>query len=431
MNRLLQYIGIFASITAAAFAAYYIYQNSINFLDPFFYWAGIFAVIASITFLILRIFHGKNWVTKSGKAFILGSDLIAAIDNTLKELPKPTRSTISNLGGHILYRFTRLGMLALGLALIPIWLLWQQNKKIDLQNDRINIQNNLLEADRRSSLIVMMSNILDRVDDEIQNKQLEFEELNTHPDSMQFPLSKPLINRIVALSRAFQPYQKLQGDTLSHKLISPERGQLFISLMENQLDSFTQNTIVQKGNFDYAIIGEINLNHANLHGANLHETDLRGAILHDAILRGADLRGANLEVANLEGADLSGADFIKVNFGGADLDGAHLNGTHLDGAHFDYADLSGADLSGAFLGLAELPMADLSGADLSGTDLRRAYLRGTNLSRANFLQTYNHSKEQLLKTKSLYKSIALDPSLKTQLQNERPCLFTEKGCSTE
>ena len=42
-----------------------------------------------------------------------------------------------------------------------------QNQKIEVQNDRINVQNNLMEAERRSNLMFLMSNILDKVDEEI------------------------------------------------------------------------------------------------------------------------------------------------------------------------------------------------------------------------------------------------------------------------
>ena len=112
-----------------------------------------------------------------------------------------------------------------------------------------------------------MSNILDKVDEEIREQKLK----------SKYRLSKPLINRIVALSKAFRPYRMMEGDTLSKKLVSPERGQLFIALMENNLDSLTQQTIASNGDFSYAVIGEINLKRAILSDAKLEGGDLRGA----------------------------------------------------------------------------------------------------------------------------------------------------------
>ena len=46
-------------------------------------------------------------------------------------------------------------------------LLAKQTEKLDTQNHRLNIQNNIIEEDRRSSLVELLSNILDKVDEEI------------------------------------------------------------------------------------------------------------------------------------------------------------------------------------------------------------------------------------------------------------------------
>ncbi|MEM9920824.1 MAG: pentapeptide repeat-containing protein [Bacteroidota bacterium] len=296
-------------------------------------------------------------------------------------------------------------------------LLTGQNLRIDTQNIRINIQNNLLEADRRSSLVFLMSNILDKVDDEIKEQKTAIKgNLGSVPDSIKYSLSKPLINRIVALSKAFNPYKILEADTLSNKLVSPERGQLFIALMENNLDSITQNTIVQRGNFSNAIIDQV-----NLRGAYLRRADLRGAYLRGAYLRGADLRRAYLFGADLFGADLRGADLR-----GADLRRAYLNVADLNEADLRRAYLHGADLNGADLHGAYLNGAYLRGADLRGADLRRAYLNVADLSEAKSITT-----QQLLKAKTLYKSQNLDPTIKKELEAQKPCLFTKEGCPEE
>jgi len=189
---------------------------------------------------------------------------------------------------------------------------------MSVQNDRLNLQNNLIEADRRSSLVFLMSNVLDKVDEEIR-EQKDSPEFISEPEDVQFSLSEPLINRIVALSRAFRPYRMMEGDTLSEKLVSPERGQLFIALMENKLDSLTQNTIVERGDFSYAVIGEVDLRGAKLREANLLSAYLRSAYLGSAKLRSAylgsaDLRYADLSSTYLGSADLSSADLSSANF---------------------------------------------------------------------------------------------------------------------
>ncbi|MBK7873354.1 MAG: pentapeptide repeat-containing protein [Saprospiraceae bacterium] len=160
-----------------------------------------------------------------------------------------------------------------------------QNMLLRDQNDRIKLQNNLLEADRRSSLVFLMSNILDKMDDEIKINLMRTKNAinrgefspDSIPERLRYKLSDALIGRIIALSRAFQPYQMMQSDTLSGQLVSPERGQLFISLMQNKLDSATQNTIVAAGDFSYAIIGKISIENAVLDEINLAFSSLKGA----------------------------------------------------------------------------------------------------------------------------------------------------------
>ena len=177
-------------------------------------------------------------------------------------------------------------------GLIGSVLIFKQNDLLNTQNERIDLQNNLLEAERRSSLIFLMSNVLDKVDDEIKEQRDDFKrKLESVPDSVKYSLSKPLISRIVALSRSLRPYRMMEGDTLS-ELVSPERGQLFISLMENGLDSLTQNTIMENGDFSYTVIGKIDLS-----GAELSQANLRGAYLHETNLVWADLIWADLSRA--------------------------------------------------------------------------------------------------------------------------------------
>ncbi len=259
-----------------------------------------------------------------------------------------------------------------------------QNEKIEMQNDRLNLQNNLIEADRRSSLVFLMSNILDKVDEEIQEqkKGLPKDKFGNVPDSIKFRLSKPLISRIVALSRAFRPYRLLEGDTLSENVVSLERGQLFIALMENDLDSLTQNTIVENGDFSNAVVGKINLKNANLWRANLSEANFSEANLIGINLKGADLHGANLDEAKLSEANLNEANLIGVSLIGADLRYSDLR----------YSDLIGADLRGAYLSEADLRGAKLietnfRGADLRGVDTKGANFRGANLRETDLSET--------------------------------------------
>ncbi|MEM6805600.1 MAG: hypothetical protein AAF696_29655 [Bacteroidota bacterium] len=107
-------------------------------------------------------------------------------------------------------------------------LLSEQNSKIDFQNKRIVQQNQLLEAERRSSLVFLFNNVLDALDQDLKNPVDSLSALRGF-DGTQARLSKQLVGRIIALSRRLVPYRPYDyvNDSLSF-LRSPERGQLLI-----------------------------------------------------------------------------------------------------------------------------------------------------------------------------------------------------------
>jgi len=269
-------------------------------------------------------------------------------------------------------------------------LLYNQNQLIVKQNDRIDIQNSLLEADRRSSLVFLMSNILDKVDSEIKSQRDTMQNEVTESSEIKYSLSKPLMSRIIALSRALRPYRIMDGDTLSTELISPERGQLFIALMENGLDSRTQYEIVNKGNFSYADIGRTRIYNASFPNANLSHVNLNST----SFMWGGDLLGVNF----------SGAKLLFVNFSGADIGNV---------------DFSGADLT----------KANFGGVKLGGVNFANAKLYHANFRKADFSGVKNINFNQLKNVKSLFDAKNIDPDLLLILKEKKPCLFTEKGCS--
>jgi uncharacterized protein YjbI with pentapeptide repeats len=252
-----------------------------------------------------------------------------------------------------------------------------QNRLVTAQNKRLDQQTNLQEAERRSSLVFLFSNVMDAVDRELKER-----------NNKQRKLSKQLIGRIIALSASLKPYKYLtEGDTLTSVLLSPERGQLLIRLVESDLDSVTYLNIFRKANFEYADLkranlssaklrdanlSSANLSSANLSSANLRGANLRNANLSDANLSDANLRNANLSFANLSFANLSAANLRFVNLSAANLSAANLRSSNLRNADLMYADLSSANLRSANLSFAYLRDANLSGADLSDADLRDA-----------------------------------------------------------
>jgi hypothetical protein len=189
-------------------------------------------------------------------------------------------------------------------------LLEAQNIKIDSQTELMNQQMFLSEASRRSALVVLMSNIMDKVDDEIKDQKDEFLKKGiskSAADTLKYSLSQSLIGQIAALSYSFKPYRYMEGDTLIAGPLSPERGQLLITLTLLPLDTFTLNKVYQLATFESSDLQDVVLVGAYLVGAELYGANLFKADLIDAILR-----RANLSEANLSGADLSGVDLHEA-----------------------------------------------------------------------------------------------------------------------
>ena len=455
MNKFFQFLGLVVFILGIGYGVLYLKSNSDIFNEALRI-LGLLALVALVGYMIARMIWGKNWVIKGGGSTVIGGDLIAAIQQFTKELPTPSKEATASLIGNIIYRFTRIGVFAVLLALIPLALLWQQNQllsrqneKIDKQNDLFNFQNEkvtqqtdflleqtgllktqnglfeaqnknveiqtgllgtqneqlvaqnklfgfqnkkvseqtallntqnekleyqnqrvseqtdlfkkqnekldvqiqLQESNRRGALIVMMSNIMDKVDEELKEDWNE--------DSIR-NLSPQLIGRIAALSQSFKPYRFLKDNTLIKVPSSPERGQLLLALINSDLDVVTYQDIYLVATFRYAYLVEANLNKANL-------------------------RNADLKIANLSQANLSNANLMFSNLFNANLSNANLSNTNLMKADLNYAILVDANLRIANLWYADLKYADLRYADLRYANLEYIQLNNTRVVEKKWL----------------------------------------------
>lgn len=232
-------------------------------------------------------------------------------------------------------------------------LLTQQNLLLQNQNYRLDQQTYLQEADRRSSLIFLMGNLLDAMDRELKSDVGQ-------PGVRD--LSPQIIGRVVALSKSLRPYRYLESDSLVARELSPERGQLLVSIVNSQIDNSSLRRIFQFSDFSFAdlkgavLSGEylsgINLRRADLANATLDETDLSradlsGADLSEAVLARANLREARFRQSLMNNAYLESADLTQASFYEANMRSANLAGAILRQTHFTKADLSGANLFGA------------------------------------------------------------------------------------
>lgn len=443
----------------------------------FWKFAAIITWICLGASVIFFFYLKKQWFL-FGKEVLLGHRLHSSINKLFSEIEerKISKDTLSDVSKHVLWRLTRIGFFAVIAALIPVtfvalqsYLLSNQNQLLLKQNDRIDLQNNLLEADRRSSLVFLMSNVLDRADVEISRQRETMRKGGENvSDSVKYSLSKPLTNRIVALSRAFRPYRMLQGDSLSRKIVSPERGQLFIALMDSGLDSLTQSTVAANGNFSYAVIGRTSLKGAYLSGINLQGADLIGTEhigddflnayylrealnindpsgkefivkrhgvnrsdigFHTAGFRNSRLYGTEFNKANLEDANFRQADLRWAIFENASLRYANLRESNLEYSDFHNSDLTMVNFHGANLKKANLKNVDLSYADFTMANLSEVDFTGANLTEVEFQEAKGITFEQLKKVKCLLFCRNLDPELEQKLEAEKPCLFTFEGCN--
>ncbi|MCB9316578.1 MAG: pentapeptide repeat-containing protein [Lewinellaceae bacterium] len=313
-----------------------------------------------LVLVLLRTFTGKS----------LYSSVTQLVDEVAER--RLERETIKKVLYATLRRVTRVGAVMLLVALGPLVLaglqtyyLKKQNEKLDIQNKRIEQQTYLQEAERRSSLVFLFDNVLNKVD----------EELRMNPGRRA--LSPQLVGRIVALTKALKPYRFLEGDSITAEMSSPERGQVLLSLLASKLSKSTYDQIFLLADFSYTT-----LQHVNLDGAYLRNINLSHAVLESVSLTGADLRNANLEGAQLRGARVlaTGGSASPASFDFANFHKAILNNCDFSGSSFDYTNFTRAQLHlvsfrNAFFNQARLVELQADTLDFGG-----ATLLNTNLS---------------------------------------------------
>ena len=349
-----------------------------------------------------RSWNIKVWIARR----FAGVRLNRSINKLTKELPNNvTKETLGDVTASIIWRITRIGIFTILVAAIPSILLFQQNRLFKGQNKLFKQQTTLIESQRRSNYVLLMSNILDKVDEELRGA----EDIPYHQSR---DLSELTIGRVTSLSHSLKPYFFLEGEVLIDRPLSPERGQLLLALTSCKFNrEETYSRVYAKSTFNGADLFGVNLDTVFLVGAKLEGANLREASLKDADLRysflsftdltwsklrGANLTGADLRYASLSGADLryaslidvdlSGADLTSIDLGGADLSGADLRESNLYIANMEFANLTGADLS-----YASLTRSNLIGVEIRGANLTSADLNGVIVGVGNWINSLKDS----------------------------------------
>jgi uncharacterized protein YjbI with pentapeptide repeats len=314
---------------------------------------------------------------------VIGKPLKSSVSKFVDELyeSKFEKETLKDVIYATLHRMTKVGFITLLLAISPLILailqtyyLKKQNDTLDDQNRRIEQQTFLQEAERRSSLVFLFDNVLDKLDEELKD--------NPH----QRKLSPQLVGRIVSLSKALKPYRYLDGDTLTKELSSPERGQLLISLLTSKLHIGTYEQIFSSADFSYSTVEGVNLD-------------------------GAMLRNANLAHSTLENISMVGADLSFTNFTNATLTNirAFQSGNPPKGAKFNFT-----NFHKTFIANSDLSASVFEHSNFSQTDLKNTYFNDALFKETEFLNTHFDS---------IYIRGTTFLSTKFKQNTEKPVLF--------
>jgi uncharacterized protein YjbI with pentapeptide repeats len=294
--------------------------------------------------------RGIGWL---GAGIFLGKRFKKSLIQLFTEIPQKnvTHETLANVTAHALWRFTRVTLFGLLIAVIPAailifqtLLMRSQNRMIQRQSEIMDLQNDLVS--QQNQLIGLQL----KQDDINTQKSLFAGEVNTSKRYLQNlsnrgideQAAQDVGKRLGEVSRKINAYE-LSPDGKGS--LSPERGEL--------LEAFIAATkrLPNLERFAHLVYGEAPFYQADLEKAILVDANLRGAILNEANLTEANLRGADLENAQLNNAILdkapiTNASLFATNLSNASAKGTLFNASDLRNANFSAADLSGADLRG-------------------------------------------------------------------------------------
>ncbi|WP_340198828.1 pentapeptide repeat-containing protein [Ascidiimonas sp. W6] len=221
-------------------------------------------------------------------------------------------------------------------AVIGIFLATKANDLFDQQNKFIEKQTFLEESTRRSALVFELSSILDEIDEELDLIESK-SGYTISPGIIANFLSPRLQGRIIAISNSLKPYKYLNENGELTSPLSPERGQLLISLV---LAGTNIDYIIGNSDFSYADLSESNLLTKNLSKINLKSANLKQSVFHGSKLILADLSSSDLSNSNMNFTNLSFAKLNNANINGCDFEGAYLpNSENFRGAKMDSINL--------------------------------------------------------------------------------------------
>ena len=254
------------------------------------------------------------------KFFVFGASLEKSINNILKKIKTreaPNEKDISSLISNIIKRVLRVHVVSILIAIIPglitILVLMQQNILLETQNERIKEQNILTESTRRNKVEAQLNELISQ----IQN------ELNENKDGT---LSLLLTNRIISSTYTFRHYKYLNSQgSLNNKLLSPERADLFIHLINSKINSNILDSIFSQGNFTYSDLSGLRLKNKVVNGINLENSYLGTSDFENITFKNCNLSYATIDTSNFINCKLNFCSIAGTNFNHCRLVGTELN----------------------------------------------------------------------------------------------------------
>ncbi|MCT4580005.1 MAG: pentapeptide repeat-containing protein [Flavobacteriales bacterium] len=285
------------------------------------------------------------------------------------------------------------------ISIVTMILAYEANIKLENQNTLLLIQNELQESQRRASLNIEISSIMQQI-----NNDREAERLISLKDSIHtkrghkrapYLLSDITAARITSISRSLRPYRVLKtdrmdlskfsslsdffdnklkyvktrslrvSDFLETDIRSPEREQLLVALITMRI-SFSN--IGKRSNFDYS----------NIQGFDISRSDLQSINLNHSNLSDCAISYTFFDYANIKNTDLSGVYGTAPVFVQADLEGSSFKNSVLNNINFKNAHLKNVDFTNADLMLSNFENSTLDGADFTGANLTGADFKDIN-----------------------------------------------------
>ncbi len=289
----------------------------------------------------------RTWIGKRLTGAWAGSKLRNSFLALYKEIPekKVSRETLADFSASLAWRISRIGLFMMLAALLPAailiiqtFMLNKQNKLLEKQNFRLDQQTNLVEAERRGSLVFVMSSLMDEMTEERRMYGGD--------------ISDGLSARIISLTQALRPYRFLENDVLTEQPLSPEKGQLFINLLESNISTNSKDIILEKGNFS--------------------NTDLMGA----------NIRLVNTQKFQFQGSRVSNAKIFNCNFSNLEGDALDFENSWLEANTFDKSTLMNASFRNA-----SVFNSSFKASDLSNTNFTNALLFNVDFSKSNLSQS--------------------------------------------